>query len=58
MKNGAFVVWMLGFVLADIMGSYVYEQVLKRQYDVGDRGLNALFFLVIWFGVGCALYEQ
>ena len=58
MKNFPFVLWMIGFPLADNLNSYVNEYLLKKTWSNDVESVAATIYLAIWFFIGYKLYES
>jgi len=58
MKNLPFVLWMIGFPLADNLNSYVNEYLLKKTWSNDVEFVAATICLAIWFFIGYKLYES
>ena len=59
MKNGAFVVWMLGYpttsILTDLLSFYLKGE---GDYSNMDKFIGLSMFFIIWGYVGWLLYEN
>lgn len=56
MPNLLFTLWMLLYPLSAALHSYVYERLLGRRHDSGQRAAGAALDVVTWLAVGYLLY--
>ena len=49
---------MVGMFVADTFSTYVNEYLLGHKYSDNVTGIAAVIYLIIWAGIGMALYER
>ena len=57
-RNLAFVIWMLGFPIANTLHSYVTRYLLKQVYSDAAECIGALIWFAFYLFVGYKLYEK